>query len=146
MTKTKKLEYEKYIEQLVTRLAEYFNLAGWTIETEFDAPAKTDLGDGAYAYALVDSTYQRIKLFFTQKVREEYVSGDVYRPSEAAVHEMVHAFLDPFHEWALTYLSEANSPDFRRILEQQTQKLTMVFMKSLVSELGLKYGLNKYPR
>jgi hypothetical protein len=53
----------------------------------------------------------------------------------ALVHELVHLFLDPFHDTILSFLSPSTTPAFMEILEQQTQKLTMVFLKTLPKNL-----------
>ena len=49
----------------------------------------------------------------------------------ALVHEIVHIFLDPFQDFMHPHLSITTTPAFVGMLENQTQKLTMVFLKSL---------------
>src|SRR5208283_416958 len=47
----------------------------------------------------------------------------------AVVHELVHIFLDPFQDQMHPHLSMTTTPAFMDILEQQTQKLTMQFLR-----------------
>ncbi len=53
----------------------------------------------------------------------------------AMVHEVVHILVDPFHEAMIPFLSPSTTPHFIETLEQQTQRLTMVFLKTLPKNL-----------
>jgi hypothetical protein len=122
--------YEGWVTAFIENLREYFNLQGWRIKTEFYATDKDD----SYAEATVNSTYYSatLKLYKQSKTDfEENTTETMGRLTMSIVHETIHLLLDPFHEKISPFLSESSTMDFMRVLEQQTQQLTMVFMKSI---------------
>ena len=53
----------------------------------------------------------------------------------ATVHELVHVFLDPFQDFARPHLSATTTPFFMNIVENTTQRLTMLILKQLPPSL-----------
>jgi len=125
------LGYEEWVKKLVSNLASYFNLAGWTLQVEFPAEEKGT----TYAENDINSTYHGSTLRVYPPAKRDFESGDIDRFVMAIVHELVHLFIDPFHDAILPFLSAYTTPAFHEILEQQTQKLTMVFLKTLPKSL-----------
>ena len=125
------LSFEQWITKLVENLASQFDLAGWLIHVEFPTEEK----ESAYADNTIDSTYLYSTLRFYPASRKDFVEGNVNRLVMAAAHELIHLFLDPFQDAIHPFLSPTTTPAFMEILEQQTQKLTMVFLKNLPKNL-----------
>lgn len=127
----KPLEYEAWVKKLVQNLAGHFNLAGWTLQVEFPVESKGT----SYAENEINSTYLGSTISVYPLAKKDFESGNIDRILMALVHELVHLFLDPFHDTILSFLSPSTTPAFMEILEQQTQKLTMVFLKTLPKNL-----------
>jgi hypothetical protein len=127
----KKQTYEGWVTAFVERLSDYFNLSGWIINVVY---SDADKGD-TYATADISSPYQFVTLTMYKKSKEDFDSGDPAMLVLAIVHEIVHILLDPFHAWIHPHLSLTTTPLFMDILEQQTQKITMVFLKTLPKKL-----------
>ena len=127
----KKLTYEEWVIKFLTNVAEHFDLGGWNLDVKFSDVEK----DGIYAEATINSTYQFMTIHIFKKAKEDFESGKTPVVIMALVHELVHSFLDPFHSFVNPYLSEVTTPHFMNIVEQQTQKLTMVILKTLPKNL-----------
>ena len=128
----KKVTYERWLTKLVENLSDYFNLSGWTICLEF---SNEEDRKGSYADNAINSPYLYSTITFYQKSRSDFDAGKLDYLIKAAVHEMVHIFLDPFHDYMHPHLSLTTTPLFMNTLEEQTQKLTMVFLKTLPKKL-----------
>lgn len=124
-------DFEKWVTEFLSRVAEHFNLQGWGLCVEFSDEMKGD----SYAEATVNSVYQHVTVHVYQQAKKDFEAGKMDTLTMALVHELVHVFLDPFHEFVIPYLSPTTSPFFMNIVEQQTQKLTMVFLKTLPENL-----------
>jgi hypothetical protein len=121
------LAYEQWVKKLVENLASYFDLAGWTLQVEFHEEEKGT----SYAENNINSTYLGSTINVYPPAKKDFDAGNTDRLVMAMVHELVHLFADPFHEAILPFLSPSTNPAFQEILEQQTQRLTMVFLKNL---------------
>lgn len=120
--------YETWVSSFVKNLCEYFNLAGWSIAVEFeDGPGP----EGQYADNEVNSDYMFSTMTFYKPSKVDFENGEMDRLTMSVVHETVHILLDPFHDHIAPFLSPVSSSNFSGVLENQTQKLTMVFLKSL---------------
>ena len=127
----KPLTYEEWVREFLSRLSSYFDLAGWTARVVFSDEEK----EKTYAETSIDSSYQHVTIRVYKTAKEDFESGNMATLTMGLVHELVHVFLDPFHSLMVPHLSESTSPYFINILEQQTQKLTMVFLKNLPKNL-----------
>lgn len=127
----KKLTYEDWVIKFLTNVAGHFDLGGWNLDVKFSDREKDD----TYAEATINSTYQIMTIHVFKKAKEDFESGNMPVLIMALVHELVHSFLDPFHSFVNPHLSEVTTPHFMNILEQQTQKLTMVILKTLPKNL-----------
>jgi hypothetical protein len=130
--------YESWVSSFVAGLADHFNLHGWTIRVKHKseaAPEKALGGSETYAEIEVNSTYMYANLFLYPLGKKDFEAGEMDQLVMALVHELVHIFLDPFQEQMVPHLSNATSSAFMNILEQQTQKLTMVFLKTLPPDI-----------
>lgn len=128
----KKSTYESWVTSFIERLSEYFNLHGWTIKIEFSDEPLNDRDEGIeYARIRVSPNYLQASVEISPEAKKDFEEGDMDRLTTALLHEMVHIFLAPLHDWASPHLSETTTPHFVGILEQQTQKLTMVLVKNL---------------
>jgi len=125
------LKYEPWVKKLVSNLASHFDLAGWTLQVQFPAEQK----ETCYAENDINSTYLGSTIRVYPLAKKDFDSGNIDRFVMAIVHELVHLFVDPFHESMLPFLSQSTTPSFMETLEQQTQKLTMVFLKTLPKNL-----------
>jgi hypothetical protein len=122
------MTYESWITQFVEQLSEYFNLQGWIWKLDF---SDEEHPEGAYAATSFNAAYQYANVTFYRQSKEDYESGELERLVLAVIHELTHAFLNPFHDFVEPYLSKTTEPFFVNMLETQTQKLTMVFLKQL---------------
>jgi hypothetical protein len=123
-----KTTYEAWVTSFVTRLSEHLNLSGWSIQVKFvDAEDKL----GTYAENTINTQYMFSTLTFYKQSKLDFESGKIDQLVMAVVHEMIHIFLDPFQDYMHPHLSLTTTPLFMNTLEQQTQKLTMVFLKTL---------------
>jgi len=124
-----KITYETWVTSFVERLVEHFNLFGWNITVEFSG--EEDTSGATYANNVINSSYQFSTLTFYPKAEQDYNNRNIDALKMAIVHELVHIFLDPLHEYMHPHLSLTTTPLFMGTLEQQTQKLTMVLLKTL---------------
>ena len=120
--------FEEWVTTFVERLSDYFNLAGWSINITYQ---EDNAKDGAYAENKLNSPYMHSTLILYPQAKKDFESGEMDKLVMAIVHELTHIFLDPLHDFVLPYLSQTTTPLFADILEQRTQKLTMVFLKNL---------------
>jgi hypothetical protein len=127
----KKQTYEGWVTAFVERLSDYFNLCGWVIVIEKVNKSK----DNTYAEIDINSTYMHATLRLFKQGELDFKAGKTERLVMALVHELTHIFLDPFQEWMHKYLSISTTPMFMDDLEAQTQKLTMVFLKNLPTDI-----------
>jgi hypothetical protein len=125
------LPYEQWVSEFLSRVGSHLNLNGWAIGVEFPEEGKGN----SYAEATINSNYQHVLVHVYPPAKRDFDSGQMKTLVMALVHELVHVFFDPFHEFSNPYLSEITSPFFMNILEQQTQKLTMVILKTLPKNL-----------
>ena len=124
---TRPLSYEKWVTRLVDNVATHLDLAGWVIQVEFSSEEKED----RHADNTINTTYLHSSICFYPPAKRDFDSGHPERVVIAVVHELVHVLLDPLHGWMCPYLSSTTTPFFMETLEQQTQKLTMVLLKTL---------------
>jgi hypothetical protein len=127
----KSITFESWITSFIEKLSDYFNLAGWNIWVEFHKDIKGD----SYAETSIDSTYLTATIHFYKQAKEDFSKKDIQWLVTSVVHEMTHIFLDPFHEYVVPFLSPSTSDLFMNLLETQTQKITMVFMKNLPEDI-----------
>ena len=127
----KPLTYEEWVREFLSRLSSYFDLAGWTARVVFSDEEK----EKTYAETSIDSSYQHMTIRVYKTAKEDFESGNMATLTRGLVHELVHVFLDPFHMFAGHYLSDVTAPFFADMMENQTQKLTMVFLKNMPAEI-----------
>jgi hypothetical protein len=125
------ISFENWVTEFIGNLCGYFDLAGWSVEVKFPDQPKDD----NYAENRINGTYLHSTISVYPEAREDFDSGDMDRLVLAVVHELVHILLDPFHAAILPFLSPSTTPAFMETLEQQTQRLTMVFLKNLPKNL-----------
>lgn len=126
------MDFETWVTKLVGNLCEHFDLAGWTIQVKFpDQEPK----DSYYAENAINGTYLGSTISVYPTAKRDFEAGETERLIMALVHEIVHILVDPFHESMLPFLSPSTTPSFMETLEQQTQRLTMVFLKTLPENL-----------
>jgi len=120
--------FEEWVTTFVERLSDYFNLAGWSINITYQ---EDNAKNGSYAENKLNSPYMHSTLILYPQAKKDFEAGEMDKLVMAIVHELTHIFLDPLHDFVLPYLSQTTTPLFADILEQRTQKLTMVFLKNL---------------
>ena len=125
-------EFEKWVTEFVGNLCEHFDLAGWTVQVKFP---EAEPKDPCYAENSINGTYLGSTIFIYPTARRDFEAGETERLVLALVHEIVHVLVDPFHESMLPFLSPFTTPSFMETLEKQTQRLTMVFLKTLPKDL-----------
>ena len=134
--------YESWMRQFVENLSEFFNLAGWIIKIKYKEEEECHNGCETYAEIEVNSQYLFATLIILPQGKKDFEAGNLDQLVMAVVHELVHIFLDPFQDQMHPHLSLTTTPAFMDIVEQQTQKLTMVFLKSLPPHIVPPTGLN----
>lgn len=125
-------EFEKWVTKLVGNLCGYFDLAGWTVQVKFP---EEEPKDSVYAENSINGTYLGSTISVYPAAKRDFESGQIDRLVLAIVHEIVHVLVDPFHESMIPFLSPSTTPSFMETLEKQTQRLTMVFLKTLPKKL-----------
>jgi hypothetical protein len=125
---TKPLSYEKWVTKFVENVSAHFDFSGWRIVVE--SHNDEDKG-GTYAETSINSAYQFATVHLYKAAYKDFQDNKPELLIMSLVHELVHIFIDPFHAWAEPHLSQITTPRFMDIVEQQTQKLTMVFLKTL---------------
>ncbi len=131
----KKLTYEGWVSSFIEHLFQHFDFVGWEIKIEHEKqPAKERNGD-VYASINVEPIYQMAVITCYPEVKSDFDKGNMADMVQRLTHEVVHVFLAPFQDFIEPHLSEVTAPYFTKVLEQQTQKLTMVFLKTLPESL-----------
>jgi hypothetical protein len=136
------ISYEDWVRRFVEIIAKEFNLSEWTINVVFsdeDQEANPETS-GAYATNKISSTYLISTITFYRQAKIDFTDRTFKLLITAIVHELTHIFLDPFHEYVDPFLSRATTPGFMTILEQQTQRLTAVFLKNLPEKVQSMIG------
>ena len=132
----KNKEYEAWVSSFVGNLSEHFNLAGWRITLEFSDEQESDKhGDLTAASIHVTSDYQMATIILGPVLRQFFEDGELDQIIQSLTHELVHIFLAPFQEWIEPHLSATTAPLHMKVVEQQTQRLTSVFLKTLPKHL-----------
>ena len=126
------LKYEEWVNRFVMNVATHFNLGGWHIDVKFEEENKES---DSYAETIINNDYLTAQIIVYPSGREDFEAGKTKFLTKVLVHELVHLFLDPFHQFVHPHLSQVTSPYFMSTLEQQTQKLTMVILKTLPESL-----------
>lgn len=127
----KKLNYKEWVYAFIKNLETHLNLSGWTIRLVFVNKEKGD----TVAEMDVNHVYLHAVMRLYPQAHRYFKNNETDMLVQTIVHEMVHVFIDPFHEFTQAYLSPSTTPLFMNILEQQTQKLTMVLLKTLPESL-----------
>ena len=140
MARSVSMGFEQWVTEAVKRLAGYFNFSGWRIEVDFRDENPDSAGSGTsegcvYAETHVDSAYMTVHISLYKQAKDDFESGNIRQLSLGLTHELVHVFLDPFRTAALPHLSEVTTPFFSDMVENQTQKLTMVFLKTMPEDI-----------
>lgn len=126
--------YQEWTRKLTESLAFHLNLSGWQFFYEWIEPdASTDPDE--YANISVNSDYLWATIRFKPPAKRDFEAGKYEMVVQAVLHELVHIFLDPFQNWMFDYLSKTTTPLFMSTVEQQTQRLTMVILKTLPSSV-----------
>ncbi len=126
------ISFEKWVIKFVGNLCEHFDLAGWTVQVKFP---EEESKDSCYAENSINGAYLGSTISIYPVAKRDFESGEIERLVMALVHDIIHILVDPFHESMLPYLSPSTTPFFMETLEQQTQRLTMVFLKTLPENL-----------
>ena len=129
--------YQTWVTKFIENVAEYFNFHEWKIKLNFSDEEDVDEneGTGTYASTNISTTYMNAEITVFKQGRLDFEAGNFETLIGVLTHELVHIFLDPFTEAMHPHLSKTTAPFFMNILENQTQKLTMVFCKNLPKEL-----------
>lgn len=141
MAKSGNMGFEQWVSEAVKRLAGYFNFSGWRIEVAFKDESKDNsdtfgTSEGiVYAETHVDSAYMTVHVTLYQPAKDDFENNRLDHLAMGLTHELVHVFLDPFRVFATPHLSDTTSPFFADMVENQTQKLTMVFLKTMPKEI-----------
>ena len=122
--------YEAWVSSFVANLAEHFHLHDWSIGVKFSLD-EDDGKRGTYAENEINSAYMYSTVTFYSQSRWDFEAGKFEHLISAVVHELVHIFLDPFQVYMHPHLSLTTTPLFSDMLENQTQKLTVAFLKTL---------------
>lgn len=126
------MDFETWITKLVGNLCEHFDLAGWTVQVKFP---EQESKDSCYAENAINGAHLGSTISVYPTAKRYFEAGETERLVMALVHEIIHILVDPFHESMLPFLSPSTTPAFMETLEQQTQRLTMVFLKTLPENL-----------
>jgi hypothetical protein len=129
--------FEEWVTEAVKNLSGYFNFGGWRIEVAYKDEDRAAYQGDEYVYAEthVNSTYMTVNIDLYKQAREDFEADNLERLSMGLTHELVHVFLDPFHAFSQPYLSDTTTPFFQDILENQTQKLTMILLKNMPKDV-----------
>ena len=129
----RKKSFGRWVTEFIERLLDYFNLNGWrvTIEEMDEDPEKCDDGNLEYAHIEVTHPYQMATIRLNTLAKQDYKDGNIARLVSLLTHEVVHVFLSPLQDWMQPHLSTITAPLFHKDIESTTQKLTMVFLKTL---------------
>lgn len=126
--------YKRWMNQLVANLIEHMNLAGWNIELDFsDIPHADDRQSRGVTLANINvlSQYQDGKIQFFPASKDYFDKNQTDKLVATVVHELSHVFTAPFADFIEPHLSGVTGPFFTDILESQTQKITMLILKTL---------------
>jgi hypothetical protein len=140
VAKQAEVGFEQWVSAAVKNLAGYFNFSGWRIEVAYKDESKDSETCGTsegcvYAETHVDSAYMTVHITLYKQAKDDFDGGNFNQLSLGLTHELVHVFLDPFCTFTQPHLSDTTAPFFCDMTENQTQRLTMVFMKTMTKEI-----------
>lgn len=122
--------YEKWVTDVVTRLAAELNLHEWRIGLNFDVEDLDGLEDTT-AWINPDTRYLTSYLYFTPNARAMWDDGRTVQLVECVVHEVTHILLEPLHKFAKQAASPQTEPYLTDLLEQANQRLTRIVIEHL---------------
>lgn len=113
-----------WVRTSATNLKKYFYLNDWEVNLIWDAV--DDEEGGTVASIFTDARYLRATIRIYPKFYEYWKKGDYDRLKEVLIHEFTHILLEPIAELARKAICDSNSFFYSQILEQQTQRTSLI--------------------
>lgn len=125
---SKSQSYEKWVTDVVTRLAAELNLHEWRIALKFDVE---DENPDCTAFASIDCRYLTAYLCFTDNARAIWDDGEMKILTECVTHELTHILLEPLHQFAQQATTTQTKSHLTDLLEQTNQRLARIVIEHL---------------
>ncbi len=126
----KSKSYEKWVTDVVTRVAGELNLHEWLISLNFDIEDEAGFEDTT-AWMNADTRYLSAYIYFTPNARGLWDEGRMIQLKECVVHEVTHILLEPMHKFAKQAASPQTESQLTDILEQTNQRLARIVIEHL---------------
>lgn len=117
-----------WVQTSVNNLKNYFYLNDWTIDLIWD---EDDSDPGCAAAIRTDSRYLKAGIYIYPTLRQLWEKEDYETVKECLVHEFTHILLNPVMELANKSRSDATSDFYQEILEQQTQRTSLIIGRGI---------------
>lgn len=122
--------YKRWVEDLVANVARELNLHDWGIDVYLDDP-DPDGDENTVAWTCIDVRYLHCWIHFAPKAKGYWNEGRMDILSHTVVHEVVHILLKPIQRFGYDAVSDQTRPHLVDAVEQTTQRITRILMKSL---------------
>lgn len=117
-----------WVQTSVANLKEYFFLNDWTVQIVWSGD---DSDDQCVASIATDSRYLRASIKIHPEFHRMWKRKDYETLKECIVHEFTHILLNPVMELANKSRSDATSDFYQEILEQQTQRTSLIIGRGI---------------
>lgn len=117
-----------WVHTSVKNLKEYFYLNDWTIQVIWSGD---DSDEYCVASIATDSRYLRASVKIHPEFHRRWERKDYETLKECIVHEFTHILLNPVMELANKSRSDATSDFYQEILEQQTQRTSLIIGRGI---------------
>lgn len=117
-----------WVRTSATNLKEYFYLNDWSLDLVWN---ETDEDTEAVASITPDARYLRATIRIFPRFFEFWDKGNIDLLKEAMVHEFTHILMEPIAELARKNASDATAFYYTQILEQQTQRTSLVIGRGI---------------
>jgi hypothetical protein len=129
----KSKSYEKWVTDVVTRLAAELNLHEWRIGLNFDVEDADGFEDTT-AWMNADTRYLSAYIYFTPNARAMWDEDRMIQLKECVVHEVTHILLEPMHKFAKQSASPQTESHLTDLLEQANQRIARIVIEHLPSK------------
>lgn len=124
--------YTEYVEKIVALLQARMMLMEFEIKLYY----KNRIGgrryiEGYSAEVETDTRYMEVKIWLSNKFYSKWKRKDYKDMVAVLCHELAHIYTDPYYEFFDQALSKSKKKQLEHLNEQQTERLSRVFMLNI---------------
>jgi len=124
---------QKYVNSLLGKCLEVTGHAEYAIKVKYmDEPDKHDSAESQlYASIHSDTVYLWASVRIYPPFVEQFERGEFSGCARDILHEVCHIFVEPVAKICMWDASPSQKPDYRDVIERQTERICKALFKSL---------------